>query len=260
MGRRPDYIFCINTGRSGSHYLSRLMKHVSGCVAFHEPEPICNGSAMRQHLSGRPDRMRRLTETKVSVIESLRRGPDRTYVETNHCFVKGFGWYLPEHLGQERMGVIVLTREKEAVARSLLRIGCTPLVPGGRDWLITPDVSRWSAPPPGPASSPRLAYALLRFLKLPFRGARYYAALRLRAPRTPRLIHDYELACLRWYVDETMALASAYRRAFPRVSYLDVGLDELNTLAGVRRVLDHFGLEEESSIREVVGRATNARR
>jgi hypothetical protein len=200
-----------------------------------------------------------MAATKVAAIEEVRKGSDCTYVETNHCFIKGFGWYLPGLLGQERMGVIVLTRHRDAVARSVLRIGCSPLVPWGREWLITPDVTDPLVPPPGHASSARLVYELFRLLKLPFRGVRYYGALRLRPPRTPKLIYDYELRCVQWYIDETMALADAYQRTFPCIRYLHVDLEELNEPAGVRRVLDHFGLEENDRMPQAVGHATNVR-
>ncbi len=37
MNDHPGYLFSINTGRSGSEYLTRIFEHVEGCRSFHEP-------------------------------------------------------------------------------------------------------------------------------------------------------------------------------------------------------------------------------
>ncbi len=51
MGQKVDYIFSINTGRSGSHYLSNIFNHVTGCCSFHEPYPYCRDKVMRKYLA-----------------------------------------------------------------------------------------------------------------------------------------------------------------------------------------------------------------
>ncbi len=86
-----DYIFSINTGRCGSHYLSVIFSHVPGCRSFHEPEPVGNGRVMRRYLQGHAGPMKRLAERKARLVQDLR-SHCRLYFESNHRFIKGFGW------------------------------------------------------------------------------------------------------------------------------------------------------------------------
>lgn len=90
MKGTTDYIFCISSGRSGSHYLQTLFHHVSDCRAFHEADPIGNGGAMRRYARGDMGPMRTIVERKAAIIRGLKR-ECRLYVETNHCFIKGLG-------------------------------------------------------------------------------------------------------------------------------------------------------------------------
>jgi hypothetical protein len=97
-----DYIFCITTGRSGSDYLSTLFGHVEDCAAFHEPDPQANGRAMRRFSLGDREPMQKVVEQKLAAIRELK-GNRSVYVETNHCFIKGFGWLFAERF-LDRMG------------------------------------------------------------------------------------------------------------------------------------------------------------
>jgi hypothetical protein len=255
--RPPQFLFAISTGRSGSDYLKEIFRHVEGCRAEHEPAPTGNRRPMRLYARGRSEPMRRLAARKATAI--LADAADAsTYVETNHCFIKGFGWFLPEHLGESRMGLIVLRRDPERIVESLRRIDCTPLTSFGRNWITTPDKRRPLVPPPTLLGSPRISYLLGRC------GAGLHRAMRsaLRRSQTdrpllPGWLDRYERACLRWYVAETLAEAAEFRRRFPGVRTYEVDLDELNTMAGVERMLAHFGLRGAASLGSVVGRPSN---
>lgn len=217
-----DYIFCISTGRCGTKYLKTLFAHIPGCWAFHEPHPIGNNDIMRKCLNnGDTEPMRGLAQQKAERIEEIRGGCG-LYVETNHCFIKGFGWFLPEFLLEERLGVIILTRKRAEIVESLLRTHCTPLTTSGPCWLITPK-----------AKSPL-------------------------CPRPDERREDYERESLGWYVDETAARAKAFQKRFGRIKYYIVDIEELNTPERVSEMFKFFGCkatEPISGIGVKVGRS-----
>src|SRR5690606_1487636 len=132
-----EYIFCIGTGRNGTDYLRSIFAHVEGCVAEHEPVPRCNREPMRKFLNGNEGAMRPLMPAKLAQIERSRAGAP-VYMESNHCFIKGFGWLIPEHIDQKKIAVITVSRESSRIVDSYMRIGSTCLSENGRNWQIMP--------------------------------------------------------------------------------------------------------------------------
>jgi hypothetical protein len=253
------YIFSINTGRSGSHYLNRLFEHVENCESFHEPPPKGHKAAMRAFLAGNDRPMRRVLKEKLKLAaRTLDRG--RIYVETNHCFIKGFGWLLPEFVPQEQIGVVVLSRDPEAIVASWMRKRFTPLTRGGPDWLIMPNAARPLAPPPMRFVSPAVDYRLLRML-IPKRSFLRRIANHCGLSRTKlsRWAADYERDCLHWYVEEIRRRAEAYRQAFPGIRYHHCSLEDLNDPRKIGTMLDAFGCVATASMSDHIGRPINDR-
>ena len=259
MEPKVDYLFCITTGRSGSDYVSQLFSHVVGCAAFHEPVPVGNGEAMRSYLAGDPDPMRRVVQQKVENIKAIRRD-GRIYVETNHCFIKGFGWLIPEYLPEERIGVLILSRDRSKIAESTFRVGSSPLEPNGRDWVMTPGVKIPLVAPPQRLVPARATYFLFRALRWFLRSEKLYRRGSLPPSQGPKWMLRYELECLHWYVDETTARSQAYQERFNKMKYYAVDVEQLNTLDEVRTMLAYFGCMAKESIRSVIGRPTNLKR
>lgn len=254
-----EYIFSINTGRAGSNYLANIFDHVSGCRSFHEPDPMCNGEAMQRYGRGHTEPMRELAEQKVRAIRELK-GDSRVYVETNHCFIKGFGWFVPQHLPDDRIGVVILKREKSKVAESLLRIGCSPLDARGRVWVSTPEMKAPLVKPPKRGGSPRATYLFARGTKVLLRRTGVLKSDATGRGIYPRWLLDYEMDCLKWYVEETDARAELFRQTYPRIRYYETSVEELNSIESVRQMLAHFGLSEKESLTSVVGQPTNLKR
>ena len=258
--KTTEYIFCINTGRSGSDYLKGIFESIPSCLAFHEPDPIGNDKTMRQFLQGEPEPMRKLAEEKAGLILDLIKEKDKVYVETNHCFIKGFGWFLPEHLSEKTMGVVILKRDKNKIAKSLLRIGCSPFVKKGRCWIATPERKDPRVTPPWVFGSPRISYFIACFVKKLFRGiSRLSCKVRNKAVSPPQWLTNYEMQCLLWYVDETDQLTKEYRQKFPHIKYYEISLESLNDLEQVRRMLRFFGIDGGAGLQNVVGIPTNQR-
>ena len=255
-GRRMRAIFSINTGRSGSDYLHRIFSHVPGCHAFHEPAPIGNGRAMRRFARGDERLMRTVAAAKADAVRASWRTAD-VYFESNHCFIKGFGWLLPHLLPDDSITVIYLIRDVEKIVASALRIGCSPLTPLGREWISTPDKRRPLVQPPAVLGMPRLTFLAAWWLR---RWQSRLAPPRDTALRRGGPLHAYELDCLRWYVAETEAMAALFCRRFPAVRYLRVELDTLNDPVAVRRLLAALDCAPAPTLDACVGRPTNLMR
>lgn len=256
MPGNTKYIFSINTGRSGSHYLCRIFNHVSGCKAFHEPKPIGNGQEMRKYLAGKPTEMRELTEKKVKKILNVQKECD-TYVETNHCFIKGFGWFIPEYLDERDIGVIILSRPKKEVVDSLGRIGVSQLLPNGRKWLMLPAMRNPLVPPPSRLVSAALTYRFFRILKTPIRRKGAFLTWGESIPPLRAWISQYETECLNWYVDELTAQTDRYEQVFKKIRFYKTDIYALNTVTGVQQMLEHFGFEIDSALVDIIGEPTN---
>ncbi len=248
-------IFSINTGRSGSHYLQKIFSHVLNCESYHEPEPEGSGEAMREYAQGYSEPMRMIAQQKVDIIRNTQLNGN-IYVETNHCFIKGFGWFIPKLLDEYNVGVVILKREESQIASSQLRIGCSPLLEKGRKWTTTPDKKNPLVKPPSLLVSARMIYQAARLAK--------WICLRIRAKfkgfQDPQWLINYELECLKWYVRETNAQAEAFKKQFPNVRYYEIDIKDLNSYETVQDMLRHFGCREKESLTEVVGKPTNRKR
>ena len=296
MLKKTRFIFSINPGRSGSHYLSKLFSHGYNCRSFHEARPVGNEEAMRRFLNGDGAEIKEIAKIKAEIIRKSDAG-DTTYVETNHCFIKGFGWYISQFLEvpDEQIGVIVLRRDKEDFAHSTHRIGCRPLNSVGRNWLITPDLSnRITSPPSRFGLSAKATYRLFKLLNYPFSGKEPFLSLRkmlgTRAPsgefpireasskegrretnnpggaKTRRVaptrsitdfIKQYEIDSIKWSYDETYAMADLYEKKFPLLKYYHVDITDLNSFEKVIEMMNFFGISWKESMRESIDIATN---
>lgn len=257
MDQKIDYIFSINTGRSGSNYLANILNHISDCGSFHEPKPIGNGQTMIRYSQGNLEPMRKLAEKKVEIIKQLK-SEHQVYVETNHCFIKGFGWFIPQYLPEERIGVIILKREKSKIAKSLLRIGCSPLQRFGRDWISTPEMKDPLITPPKLLLSPQVTYQYARLMKLMLRGNKELVRKVFKQDfKYPQWLIDYELDCLQWYAEEIHEKTKAFQQKYPKIKYYETNIEELNSLESVQQMIAYFGLRPKSSLMDVVGTPTN---
>lgn len=255
-----ECIFSINTGRCGSDYLKTIFDHVERCEAFHEPKPIGNGRAMRLFSRGHVEPMRRLARKKAVIIATVTQD-DRLYVETNHCFIKGFGWFLPQHIRQDRIGVIVLRRNPDKVAKSLLRIGCSPLTDFGRRWITVPEKKNPLVPAPKLFISARLSYLFCCSSLRLYRQLNSFRWPRSKTPlKVPKWLSAYEFDCTIWYIHEIVALGEAFKKQYPGIRYYETAIDDLNDIVKVERMLNYFGLRPRPSLTTVVGTPTNVKR
>lgn len=216
------YIFCINSGRCGSDYLTELLSKAENTVSIHEGVPIMNSSPMQQFNNGDDRELQKLMSLKMREINKKSKNGRKIYCETNHSFIKGWGYLLPDkYISQEEIGVIILRRNVDRTAYSLLRIRD---VPGNsewtRTWLLAPNAKRNLSQPPHHA--------------------------------TP-----YDLC--KWYVEETYLRAEEYKKMFPQIRYLECDLEQLNKYDFVVEMFSSFGLVPMPELKDVVGRFVNSR-
>lgn len=217
------YIFCITTGRSGTHYLTQLLSCCPEVFAGHEEPPVGSGNPMFEFLQGKPAWMRQLAQDKANVIKAMSHGC-AAYAETNHCFIKGFGWFMPGLLGEENLTIITLYREKNKVINSFLRNNTLPVSRLGHDWLFTPDAH---SPIPKPGCDPRI---------------------------DPR-------PWLEWSYDSTYAMGEHFREQFPKATYLQGDLEDLNCRTGVEAFFSDLELSPSQNLLDgIIGTPTNTKR
>ena len=216
------YLFCINPGRSGSDYLTGLLRHAHDCVSVHEGLPIMNGLPMQRFNEGDERALGDLMPLKWKAIERQRGRRHRVYSETNHSFIKGWGWLVPDaYADQQEIGVVVLRRDPSKVALSLLRLHDVPGTSTfSRTWYLSPTASR-------------------------------------NVTKAPESDDPYELC--RWYAEEIYRRADDYRRRFPKVRYYDCEVEQLNDLPGVQGLFKTFGLKPKPTLSGVVGQRFNTR-
>lgn len=214
---------------------------------------------MRDFLTGNIAPMRLLAQEKVHQIKEATQNHS-LYVETNHTFIKGFGWFIPELLPEDDIGVIILTRNKSKITRSYLRVGASPLEISGRSWLMTPNIKDPIIPPPKFIFPPAITYKFFLFIR------KFIMPDRVNQQETDRKtslinrwITRYELACLSWYVDETFARGRIYQEKFKRIRYYEVDIEELNTYEQISEMLSFFGHQPNDSIKTIIGSPTNLR-
>ncbi|TCP28285.1 hypothetical protein EV195_101449 [Tenacibaculum skagerrakense] len=249
------YIFCINTGRSGSNYLAGILEEVEGFASFHEPSPIMNDKPMVSFLRGDQSKMEKDIPLKIKTIkDSL--ADKRCYIETNHCFIKGFGWLLPNHIPQEEIGIIFLKRSKKEIVDSFYRVNCTPLIHNGLIWLINPLMkSPIHKVPFHDKIKYRLFYFYIRVLKSRFNP------FQVKKVNKPNFMKKFEFKYLNWYVDETYSQAERFKKEFPKIKVIETTIDKLNHLSEFEKIFNFFNVPftPKPTFFEKINKKTNLR-
>lgn len=216
------YIFSINSGRSGSDYLTELLSKAENTVSLHEGVPIMNGEPMQKFNSEEEGELRKLMPLKMKEIQKKSKNGRKIYCETNHSYIKGWGYLLPdEYIPQEEIGVIILKRDIEKTAYSFIRVREVPgICEWTRTWVLSPNSVRNLSQPDKNAS-------------------------------------PWELC--KWYVEETYLRAEEYKKMFPRIRYLECDLEQLNDYDFVVEMFSSFDLVPSTALQDVVGKVINVR-
>ena len=142
-GRSHHFIFCINSGRSGSQYLATLLGTSPQVAAFHEAPPEMTGEILRLAELEPYEATYAARRFKADAIRDLlSQEPDRhLYAEMNHMFIKTFFDVVMREFsfGSERVGIVILRRELVSVVKSFAELGYfTERNPVWPAWMISP--------------------------------------------------------------------------------------------------------------------------
>jgi len=208
---------------------------------------------MRQWLSGETEPMRRAVTEKKSAIQIAAYNKN-LYVETNHCFIKGFGWELMHHLPQEQVTVIVLERPASEVAKSFYKMGVSPLGKRGHHWLIPPqpDTQTTAVWKLDPAAWQRFERAT--------RLSRIYDGFNRKIGRLlPDPFHNYKITLLEDYVAHLRQLTERFFETFPQVTRINATLPQLNQHTFIAELCEKLGVGFTKDMERKVGVKRNER-
>jgi hypothetical protein len=224
------HIFSINSGRSGSEYLQKVLNTALNVTAFHEPEPDGAGRRITQYPATNPTLVDRLVYpawyarkfAKVRAIRRMTKDWDarRIYAESNHMFIFSFYDVVMDHL--EGVSVILLRRWLPSGMRSFMELNhFTPEDPFAKWWFPSPHSKSAAATPLAP-----------------------YEEL----DQADRIIA---------YLIDVEARAQRFKTQFPETTVVETRLEELNDLGRVREMFAALDLRETPLTGQIVGRVVN---
>lgn len=223
-------VFSINSGRSGSDYLFRLLSTARNAAAYHEPRPSMAGSRMSKVPATNPgigDRLfyavmyvKKFQKVRAirEVIKSL--PDDKIYVETNHMFILTFYDVIMNHFSD--VNVVLLRRYLPWVVKSFLDLN-----------MFVPQDSKtkyWTSSPNSPS-----------------------AAVEALAPDAEM---DQVDRCI-GYVIDIEARAQRFKRQYPQAQVIEKRLPDLNTRQHVQDLFDRLSLLPSDETWDVVGQVYN---
>lgn len=252
MNSKIKYIFCISTGRCGTDYLASLFGSLRQTSAYHEQIPLLHNDIMRAYLKGNKKPLQHTFPEKMKTIH-LDHG--NLYVDTSHIFIKSFGWEIPNHIPHEEIGVVILKRDREKVAQSTQRVHSGPFSYLGRKWIIVPNGNNCISPP--------ISYGVYTIYRMLLKCYWFLIQAPIINKPYPKFFLKKSLSLLRWYYDETYALAKKYRSLYPKLTYIDVTLEELNTVEGFENLIYGFGLSsyyDSTEVEKKIGKPKNLKK
>ncbi|OSX79026.1 hypothetical protein BU14_0091s0006 [Porphyra umbilicalis] len=252
---RRHLFFAVSSGRSGTHFLSALLRTAASppLVATHEPAPQMGGPTLRTVLytpGGRAGSLSARAAAKVGAMARALAGtrPDVGYAETSHQFVVTWADAVLGALADAAASVtvIVLERPVADVAASQARLGWFgPRHSGWGVWYYDParvtPAERALPPPPGSAAAAADPQAPAPTTAA---GAAAAWAVPPGGPRPPAaVLVDYNLDV----AARGRALVAAIRArhaagAWPRVRVVHVDVGGLARVEGGRAALNRLGV------------------
>ncbi|WP_179315812.1 hypothetical protein [Winogradskyella undariae] len=228
----PKIIFSINTGRSGSTYLASLLKGFKDVQSFHEPYPSMCGKDMKAYQLGDKQVFGVPIKKKITKILSvLEEG--LIYFESNHYFIKGFGWEIVNMFPHEQLGVVVLKRNPKKIVDSFFNIGTSILGRGAFRHLVHPFSPMASVPF---ESNKIWFWFKLSVMRLVFLCYNMPYYLKLQTKKNFNVFVAFQKRYLNWYVNQTVYLEQQFKSKYPNITYLTIDIDNMED----SNIVSHF--------------------
>ncbi|ADR22204.1 hypothetical protein MATR_01550 [Marivirga tractuosa] len=247
------FIFCINSGRSGSNYLSHLFNESYNCNSFHEPKPVMNGDFIYKYLNGGNYDFNAALNIKFETI--IKSKTKAKYFEANHTFIKGFGWFTNKFLTPEEVAIIILKRNPKEVALSFIKNNVSPYNVVGRNWIILPTCKNPIISPKKFVRHSFLVFHIHKFIYYCIYWAHKFFKIQIKKPS---ILRNTELKFLRWYVVELNARAIKFQTDFPEYKYIHLDYSELNSRKKILDIAKTLGLNINQNFIDFIGNRKNA--
>jgi hypothetical protein len=218
-----QYIFCINTGRSGSDYLAKLLDSAAEVSAFHEPKPemtramlgLVTNNTYRNTFSKRAFKAKAIRELAKSVNAKV-------YAETNHMFIKTFCDVVAKRL--KNVKVVFLKRNLIDTLYSFYELGYfSNWEESWKEWMILPNA----------------------------KTAAIQTMIKGEKPDQVSLIIGYLL--------DIRARAARFKAEFPSVPVYEINLYELNDSEQVKKMFAWLNITPTEETYALIGKKQNDR-
>lgn len=218
-------IFRINSGRSGSNYLSELLGTAEEVISYHEPSPSMTGDYLR--MINKFDyatsfSKRRLKSSTIKDI--LLKIPDgKIYCETNHMFIKTFFDVVTQDF--PKIEVIILRRYLPKVLKSFIELGYfSDKNQAWRFWM----------------SSPNAVTAAIPCIDVDAN------------------LDQWDLSIA--YLIDIEARAKRFQQEYPGINTYEVPLEELNNFTKVESLFEQLKITSTDATREIYTQQINQRK
>ena len=217
-------LFCINSGRSGSNYLSRILGTANEIRSYHEAEPTMTGEYLHMINTAPYSASFYRRKIKSKAINRILRElpPEGIYCETSHMFIKTFFDVIIENF--KHVEVIILRRELPLVLKSFIELN-----------YFSPENTVW----PHWMSSPNAQTAAL-----------------------PCIGSDEELdhydRCIAYLID-IEARAQRFKKDYSSVKTHEIRLESLNNYDKVSNLFQDLRIIPTDKTKEIIGQVINDR-
>ncbi|NET79401.1 hypothetical protein [Okeania sp. SIO1F9] len=218
-------IFCINSGRSGSNYLSELLGTAEEVISYHEPSPSMTGDYLTMVNKSEYATSFSKRRFKSSAIKDiLLKIPDgKIYCETNHMFIKTFFDVVAQDF--PKIEVIILRRYLPKVLKSFIELGY--FSDKNQAWKF------WM-------SSPNAVTAAIPCIDVDVN------------------LDQWDLSIA--YLIDIEARAKRFQQEYPGINTYEVCLEELNNFAKVESLFEQLKISLTDSTKKMYTQKINQRK
>jgi len=215
--------FSINSGRSGSNYLAKLLGTSAEVVSFHEAQPFMSGQYLKM-VNNAP--MRRSFQQRMKKVHAIQQKRNqiqgKIYCETNHMFIKTFHDVVIHHYGS-KVEVVLLRRYLPSVLKSFIELSYLNKNPESRGWMSSPNAKTAAIQCIGPDNS----------------------------------LDHYDI-CIGYLID-IEARALRFKAQYQNIKVHEAELDALNNKESVQKLFNQLNITFTDRTEKFFGRVVNQR-
>ena len=215
-------LFCINSGRVGSMYLSNILSSSPEVVSYHEPEPKMIGKYVRmiENQSYSQSFHQRYIKC-VAIKNRLKTIPqNKIYCETSNMFIKTFFDVVINDF--KNIEVIILRRKLPYVVKSFIECGC-----------FSDKNKNWNDFIPNPNS----ATAAIKCIDI------------------DKNLDAYD-KCIAYLID-IEARAIKFQEKFPNIKIHNINIDSLNNYNNIQSLFLNLGINTTVETNNFCGKHLN---